>query len=247
MPDSPSREPSRARRRPRRSSPRPRSRCRPRRQPPAPPPRPGASATRSRPTCRRRDRRPRRRVAPRRRGRTRAASRSSGGGLGVGLLLPRHRQRAERRQQRPALCARSASSCSRTSGRSPRSRIAPGIWNNFHYGDGTLVDPSDPRFWFESDLYLKLSATWWEVFTTGVTYTYYTSPNDSFTTYADVGLELRPQRLRNGSATSRSIRASCSPSKPRARPWSARRQEGHLHGPRLGPGLHLLHGLLDPR
>ena len=67
--------------------------------------------------------------------------------------------------------------------------IAPGIWNNFQYGkDGRLVEPSDPRFWFESDLYLKLSATWWDVLTTGVTYTYYTSPNDSFTTYADVGL-----------------------------------------------------------
>jgi hypothetical protein len=66
--------------------------------------------------------------------------------------------------------------------------ISPGIWNNFHYGDGKLVEPNDPRFWFESDLYLKLSATWWDVLTTGVTYTYYTSPNDSFTTYADVGL-----------------------------------------------------------
>jgi hypothetical protein len=67
--------------------------------------------------------------------------------------------------------------------------IAPGIWNNFQYGeDGRLIEPSDPRFWFESDLYLKLSATWWDVLTTGVTYTYYTSPNDSFTTYADVGL-----------------------------------------------------------
>ena len=69
--------------------------------------------------------------------------------------------------------------------------ITPGIWNNFQYGDeGRLVEPSDPRFWFESDLYAKLSATWWEVFTTGVTYTYYTSPNDSFTSYADVGLSF---------------------------------------------------------
>jgi hypothetical protein len=69
--------------------------------------------------------------------------------------------------------------------------LSPGIWNNFQYGDeGRLVEPSDPRFWFESDLYLKLSATWAEVFTTGVTYTYYTSPNDSFTTYADVGLSF---------------------------------------------------------
>jgi hypothetical protein len=69
--------------------------------------------------------------------------------------------------------------------------IAPGIWNNFQYGDdGRLVEPSDPRFWFEADLYAKLTATWWEVFTTGVTYTYYTSPNDSFSTYADVGLSF---------------------------------------------------------
>ena len=69
--------------------------------------------------------------------------------------------------------------------------LTPGIWNNFQYGeDGRLVDPSDPRFWFESDLYMKLTATWGEVFTTGVIYTYYTSPNDSFTTYADVGLSF---------------------------------------------------------
>jgi hypothetical protein len=69
--------------------------------------------------------------------------------------------------------------------------IAPGIWNNFQYGDeGRLVEPSDPRFWFEADLYAKLTATWWEVFTTGVTYTYYTSPSDSFSTYADVGLSF---------------------------------------------------------
>src|SRR5262245_26729800 len=69
--------------------------------------------------------------------------------------------------------------------------ITPGIWNNFQYGDdGRLVEPSDPRFWFESDLYTKLTATWWEVFTTGITYTYYTSPNDSFTSYADVGLSF---------------------------------------------------------
>lgn len=68
--------------------------------------------------------------------------------------------------------------------------FAPGIWNNFHYGDGTVVDPSDPRFWFESDLYLKLTATWRDVLTTAITYTYYTSPNDSFPTFADVGVSF---------------------------------------------------------
>jgi hypothetical protein len=66
--------------------------------------------------------------------------------------------------------------------------IAPGIWNNWHYGGGTIVEPSDPKFWYEADLYIKLTATWWEVFSTSVTYTYYVSPNDSFTSYADVGL-----------------------------------------------------------
>ena len=68
--------------------------------------------------------------------------------------------------------------------------IAPGIWNNWHYGGGTVVPPSDPKFWYEADLYIKLTATWWEIFSTGVTYTYYTSPNNSFTSYADVGLSF---------------------------------------------------------
>jgi hypothetical protein len=68
--------------------------------------------------------------------------------------------------------------------------LAPGIWNNWHYGGGTVVEPSDPKFWYEADLYVKLTATWWEVLSTGVTYTYYVSPNDSFTSYADVGLSV---------------------------------------------------------
>jgi hypothetical protein len=66
--------------------------------------------------------------------------------------------------------------------------VGGGFWNNWHYGGGTLVEPSDPKFWFEADIYAKVSTTWWEVLTAGVTYTYYTSPNDSFPTFADVGL-----------------------------------------------------------
>ncbi|MCI0546034.1 MAG: hypothetical protein L0027_01980 [Candidatus Rokubacteria bacterium] len=66
--------------------------------------------------------------------------------------------------------------------------FAPGIWSNFHWGGGLVVEPSDPRFWYEADLYLKLTATLWEIFTTSVTYTYYVSPNDSFRSYSDVGL-----------------------------------------------------------
>lgn len=66
--------------------------------------------------------------------------------------------------------------------------LGAGIWNNWHSGGGTLVEPSDPKFWYETDVYGKVSTTWWEVLTSGVTFTYYTSPNDSFTSYADIGL-----------------------------------------------------------
>ena len=52
--------------------------------------------------------------------------------------------------------------------------LAPGTWNNGHYGGGTAVEASDPKFGYESDP--RLTATWWEVFPTGVTYTYCTSP-----------------------------------------------------------------------
>jgi hypothetical protein len=65
---------------------------------------------------------------------------------------------------------------------------SPGVWNNWHYGGGLLVEPSDPDFWTEADLYFKLNAVWWEVLSTSVTYTYYTSPNNTFTSYSDVGL-----------------------------------------------------------
>ena len=65
---------------------------------------------------------------------------------------------------------------------------SPGVWNNWHYGGGTLVDESDPKFWTEADLYFKLNAVWWEVLSTSVTYTYYTSPNNTFPSFSDVGL-----------------------------------------------------------
>jgi hypothetical protein len=62
----------------------------------------------------------------------------------------------------------------------------PGIWNNWHTGGGTLVDPVDPKFWYESDLYFTLAATLWENVTIGLTYTAYTSPNDSFATVQEL-------------------------------------------------------------
>jgi hypothetical protein len=66
--------------------------------------------------------------------------------------------------------------------------LSPGIWNNWHSGGGLLVEPTDPKFWTEADLYIKLSTTWWEVFTASLTYTYYASPNDTFVSYSDLGL-----------------------------------------------------------
>jgi hypothetical protein len=66
----------------------------------------------------------------------------------------------------------------------------PGIWNNWHAGGGTLVEPVDPKFWYESDLYFTLAATLFENLTLGLTYTAYTSPNDSFGTVQELGLSL---------------------------------------------------------
>ena len=66
--------------------------------------------------------------------------------------------------------------------------VSPGIWTNLHTGGGLVVPPSDPKGWTETDFYFKVSAVWWEVLTTSATFTYYSSPNNTFTTYSDIGL-----------------------------------------------------------
>src|SRR5437773_4213226 len=71
--------------------------------------------------------------------------------------------------------------------------VAPGIWTNLHWGGGTLVDPSDPKFWTETDWYFKVSAVWSEVVTTAVTYTYYTSPQQHLRELRRRGGQRRPQ------------------------------------------------------
>lgn len=61
-----------------------------------------------------------------------------------------------------------------------------GIWNSFH-GGNTGADGSgttDPKFWYESDLYTGIAFGFADRFSLGFTYIYYTSPNSSF---ADVG------------------------------------------------------------
>jgi hypothetical protein len=66
----------------------------------------------------------------------------------------------------------------------------PGIWNNWHAGGGNLVEPVDPEFWYEADLYFTLAATLVERVTLGLTYTAYTSPNDSFGTVQELAFSL---------------------------------------------------------
>src|SRR4029453_15121795 len=66
--------------------------------------------------------------------------------------------------------------------------VAPGIWTNLHTGGGLLVPPSDPKGWTETDFYFKVSATWWEGLTPSAPFTFFLCPNNTFTTYSDIGL-----------------------------------------------------------
>lgn len=67
-----------------------------------------------------------------------------------------------------------------------------GVWNSLHGGptgvEGTTT--VDPKVWYEADFFATLSTTLFEDFTTGVTYTAYMSPNDSFATVHEVALNL---------------------------------------------------------
>ena len=67
---------------------------------------------------------------------------------------------------------------------------SPGFWNNWHTAGGHIVEPKDPQFWYESDLIFTLAATLWENVTVGLTYTAYTSPNDSFKTVQELAFSL---------------------------------------------------------
>ena len=67
-----------------------------------------------------------------------------------------------------------------------------GIWNSFHGGD-TGSDGSgttDPKFWYESDLYAGIAIGFADRFEFGVTYTLYTSPNSSFSDVGEWSLSL---------------------------------------------------------
>jgi hypothetical protein len=67
-----------------------------------------------------------------------------------------------------------------------------GTWNSLHGGptgvDGTAT--VDPRVWYEADFFTTLSATLFEDFTAGLTYTAYMSPNDAFATVQELAVSL---------------------------------------------------------
>jgi hypothetical protein len=67
-----------------------------------------------------------------------------------------------------------------------------GIWNSFHGGD-TGADGSettDPKFWYESDLYAGIAVGFAKRFELGLTYTLYTSPNSSFNDVGEWSISL---------------------------------------------------------
>jgi hypothetical protein len=69
--------------------------------------------------------------------------------------------------------------------------LTGGVWNSLHWGPtGESGVRVDPEVWYELDFYGKLMATLFEDFTTGVIYTAYISPNDSFETVQEVAFSL---------------------------------------------------------
>jgi hypothetical protein len=67
-----------------------------------------------------------------------------------------------------------------------------GIWNSFHGGpsgaDGDAT--TDPKFWYESDLYAGFAVGFAEGFELGFSYILYTSPNGAFTDVGEFDISL---------------------------------------------------------
>jgi hypothetical protein len=69
--------------------------------------------------------------------------------------------------------------------------LTVGLWNSLHGGPSGVDGPNaDPKVWYESDFYTKLSATVFEDLTAGLLYTAYMSPNDRFGTVQELALTL---------------------------------------------------------
>ncbi len=66
-----------------------------------------------------------------------------------------------------------------------------GIWNSFHGGDtGADGTTTDPKFWYEADLYAGFSVGFANVFEFGFTYINYSSPNGSFGDINEIDISL---------------------------------------------------------
>jgi hypothetical protein len=69
--------------------------------------------------------------------------------------------------------------------------IGVGIWNSFHDGpSGTGGATTDPQSWYEADIYFAATIALPANLEGSVTYTWYTSPNDSFATVHEIALGL---------------------------------------------------------
>jgi hypothetical protein len=66
-----------------------------------------------------------------------------------------------------------------------------GTWNSLHGGPSGVDGPNaDPKIWYESDFYAKITTTWFDDLSAGVIYTAYMSPNDRFATVQELALSL---------------------------------------------------------
>lgn len=66
--------------------------------------------------------------------------------------------------------------------------VTVGIWNSFQSEGAQASESSTLDDWYETDVYVGASALWFDEWTTGVTYTAYTSPSNAFATIHEVAV-----------------------------------------------------------
>src|SRR5205085_10229201 len=67
--------------------------------------------------------------------------------------------------------------------------VGVGTWESVH-SDHTGSSGGGPNAWYEADIYPSMTLTWAGGLTTGVTYYWYTSPNNAFNTTEEVDVNL---------------------------------------------------------
>jgi len=68
--------------------------------------------------------------------------------------------------------------------------LSLGIWNSVHEARTGAAGATDVDPWYEADVYGGASFEWFGSFTTGVSYTFLTSPSDAFVTTEELGLSF---------------------------------------------------------